>query len=238
MTILRTTLCSTTFVCLLTLSANASIIQVNTSSDSFELNSYAMNIMGATSPYLTTDDLALAHSIMDDWGIDTNGKITILPVNTNAGLSFLTLIDKEAGGGDTGSNATLGLTSTASSTLGMYINDATQDVWQLIQPPFGAQTLGATFTWGSGESGDGFAWADLSYGDFFSYSFNNLDGMENTFDEDAFQFVSWANDGWEVVSTNGFNIDGTSVFTGITIPGPPAAMLIAALALNRRRRRH
>jgi hypothetical protein len=233
-----TTLCSTMLACLVALPATAGIIEVNTSSGSFELHANSMNILGSTSPYLTSADLAVAHSILNDWGIDTNEKITILPVHTDVGLSFLTLIDEETGGGDTGSNATLGITSTASSSLEMYINDATQDAWQLIQPPFGSQTLGTTFAWGSEGSGDGFAWTDLAYYDSFSYSFNNLDGMDNAFDENAFQFVSWGDEGWEVVSTNGFNADGTHIFTGITIPGPPAALIIAALALNRRRRRH
>ena len=197
-----------------------------------------MGLFNASSPNFSTADVAQAHSILNNWGITTDGKITIFPVNTSQGLSFVTLVDEELGGGDTGTDASLGITSTASSALGMLINDAGQDTWQLIQPPFGSQTLGATFVWGSAGSGDGFAWTDLSLGDAVSYSFIDLDGDGGAIDAEAFQFVGWEDsDGWGIVSTNGFKVDGTSVFTGMVIPAPPATMVLAALVLCRPRRR-
>ena len=223
--------------CLVAVPANASIIQISHDSGTFELNANPMNILNSASPYFSSTDLATAHEILSNWGISTDGKITILPINTFAGLSFLTLIDKELGAGDTGSNASLGITSTASSSLGMYINDYSQDVWQLITPPFGSQTLGATFVWGSVGSGDGFAWTGLTLGDTFAYSFNDLDGEASTFDDEAFQFASWNDGGWEIVATSTFDANHAWEFTGMTIPGPPAALLIAAITLSCRRRR-
>ena len=218
--------------CLVAVPVNASIIQISHDSGTFELNANPMNILNSAAPYFSSTDLATAHEILSNWGISTDGKITILPINTSAGLSFLTL-----GDGDTGSNATLGVTSTASSTLGMYINDYSQDVWQLITPPFGSQTLGATFVWGSVGSGDGFAWTGLTLGDTFAYSFNDLDGVASTFDDEAFQFASWNDGGWEIVATSSFDSNRSWEFTGMTIPGPPAALLVAALTLSCRRRR-
>jgi len=155
--------------------AEAEIIQINNASGSVQLHSQSMELLSSTSPYLSTTDLSIAHSALSDWGISTDGKITILPVNTSQGLSLFTIIDDELGGGDTGSDASLGLITTASSTLGMFINDADQDSWELIGSPFGSQTLGATFSWDSSGSGDGFAWTDLTYGDAVSYSFTDLD---------------------------------------------------------------
>jgi hypothetical protein len=219
-------------------SAEAEIIQINTASDSVQLHSQSMELFSSTSPYLSTADLAFMRYALSDWGISTDGKITILPVNTSQGLSLFTIIDAELGGGDTDTNASLGLITTASSSLGMFINDADQDSWELIGSPFGSQTLGATFNWDSNGSGDGFAWTDLAYGDTVSYSFTDLDGDGGAIDAEAFQFLSWdAIEGWGIVSTNGFKVDGTSVFTGLVIPAPPAALMLTALVMGLRRRR-
>ncbi len=203
---------------------------------SFELYSNSMNdLFSSGSPYFTTNDMALVHANLNNWGIDTDGKVTILPVNTEVGLSILTLVDLELGGGDVAFDSSIGVTSTGSNNLAMFINDADQDNWTLIQPPFGSQTLGATFIWDSFGSGDGFAWAGFMLGDTVSYTFNDLGA--SSLDSDAFQFVGWNNGGWEVVASQGFDIDGTSVFTGLIIPAPPVAVLFAGIGLSYRRRR-
>ena len=218
--------------------AGADIIQISNANDSFLLYSHAIGgLFNSGTPYFTTSDLASVHATLNNWGIDTDGKITILPVNTIAGLSFLTLIDKELGFGDNGTDGILGLTSTGPASLSMFINDSEQDTWTLIQPPFGSQTMGATFVWGSVGSGDGFAWAGLTLGDAISYNFNDLDGDGGAIGAEAFQFVGWDVDGWSVISTNGFKTDGTSVFTGMVVPAPPAALLLSVLTLSYRRRR-
>jgi len=223
---------------LLALPAEAGVIQISNATGSFTLNSQPLgNIFSTPLPYLSTSDLASAHTLLNAWGITTDGHITILPIDSASGLSFLTLIDQELGAGDIGIDASLGLTSTAPSTLGMYINDYTHDTWSLIQPPFGSQTMGATFTWSGMTSGDGFAWTGLSVGDAVSYSFVDLDGGGGAIAPEAFQFVGWNNNGWEVLSTNGFKVDGSSVFTGSVIPAPPAALLITTCMLGLRRRR-
>jgi len=225
------------FSIIVAIPARANIIQLSNASGSFELHSNEMGVFGTSTPNFSTSDLTSIHATLSDWGVTTDGKITLIPVNTSHGLSFLTLIDREFGGGDTIANATLGVTSTASSSLGMYINDSLQDSWQLINPPFGSQTLGATFVWDGASSGDGFAWTNLVLGDSFSYSFVDL-GSSGTIDAEAFQFVGWSNTGWSVVSTNGFKVDGSSVFSGMVIPAPPVALLLSGFALSHRRRRH
>jgi hypothetical protein len=218
--------------------ASSDVIQVSNSNDSFLLYSHSIDgIFDTVSPSFSTSDLASLQSTLNNWGIDTDGKITILPVDTSAGLSFITLIDAESGFGDTGFDGMLGLTSTAPNTASMFMNDSEQDTWTLIQPPFGSQTLGAIFVWGSLESGDGFAWAGLALGDALSFNFNDLDGDGGAIEAEAFQFVGWNNGEWDVIASNGFKTDGTSVFTGMVVPAPPAALLLAALSLNCRRRR-
>ena len=45
-------------------------------------------------------------------------------------------------------------------------------------------------------------------------------------------------DDWEVILTNGFKNDGTSVFTGMVIPAPPVAIALFTIAFGYTRRRH
>jgi len=218
--------------------AKGEIIQINNDSGSFELNSYAMNdLFTSTSPFLSSSDLSSVHSMLLNWGIDTDGKITILPLQTSAGLSLLTLVDEELGMGDTGADSSVGITSTGASSLKMFINDSEQDDWTLIESPFfSSQTLGATFIWGSIGSGDGFAWAGLEMGDAVSYTINDLGA--NALDEQAFQFISWdGTNGWNVIAESTFSASNSNVFTGTVIPAPPVALLLVTGTIGFRRRR-
>ena len=217
--------------------AAAGIVQID-DAGSFLLSSSSMpGLFDGDSMSFPDSSLAAVHDELWDWGIDTDGHITILPVDTNTGLSILVLIDRELGGGDTGMSGALGAASTAPGGRSLFINDSDQDSWTLIEPPFGSQTLGATFLWGSAGSGDGFAWSGLITGDTFSFTFNDLTGDGDALDDVAFQFVGWdMDDGWGVMSTAAFKSSGDYVFSGQIIPAPPAALLLAGLALTRRRR--
>lgn len=224
---------------LLTLHAEADVIQISNTNGSFMLRSHDIaGLFNNASSHFTTSELSTVHSTLQNWGIDTDGKITIIPVNTNSGFSLITLVDEELGFGDTGGDGMLGLTSTAPNSLSMFINDSTQDTWSLIQPPFGSQTMGSTFVWGSIGSGDGFAWSNLAIGDALSYNFVDLDGDGGAINAEAFQFIGWKDGGWDIISSNGFKSDGSSVFTGTVVPAPPAALLLTVISLGYRRRRH
>ncbi len=233
-----------TTLSILVLSAIASgvhgdVINITTGTDSFDLysNVYDSLFDDASGDFSSTD-LAAVHATLNSWGIETDGMITVLPVTTSAGFALLTLIDQELGFGDTGVDASISLSSTSPSTLGMYINDYDQEVWTLIDPPFGSQTLGALFVWGGDGSGDAFAWTGLAAGDALSYSFVDNGAVGTALNAETFQYVSWADDGWEFISSNGFKNDGTSVFTGMVIPGPPVAIALLSVAIGYTRRRH
>ena len=218
--------------------ASADVINITTGTDTFDLYSNSNNALfdDASGNFLSTD-LAAIHGTLNSWGIETDGMITVLPMTTSAGFSLLTLVDQELGFGDTGIDASVSLSSTSPSSLGMYINDYDQEVWTLIDPPFGSQTLGALFVWGGDGSGDAFAWTGLSIGDALSYSFIDNGAVGTALNAETFQYVSWVEDGWEVISTNGFKNDGTSVFTGMVIPAPPVALALCTFAFGYSRRR-
>ena len=219
--------------------ASADVINITTGTDTFDLYSNSNNaLFDDASGDFSSTDLAAIHTTLNLWGIETDGMITLLPMTTSAGFSLLTLLDQELGSGDTGIDASVSLSSTSPSSLGMFINDYDQEVWTLIDPPFGSQTMGALFVWGGNGSGDAFAWTGLSIGDALSYSFIDNGAVGTALNAETFQFVSWVEDGWEVISTNGFKTDGTSVFTGMVIPAPPIAIALVTFAFGYTRRRH
>ena len=218
---------------------SADVINITTGTDSFDLYSNSNNaLFDDASGDFSSTDLAEIHTTLNSWGIETDGMITILPMTTSAGFSLLTLVDQELGFGDTGIDASVSLSSTSPSSLGMYINDYDQEVWTLIDPPFGSQTLGALFVWGGDGSGDAFAWTGLAVGDALSYSFVDNGAVGTALNAETFQFVSWVDDDWEVILTNGFKNDGTSVFTGMVIPAPPVAIALFTIGFGYTRRRH
>jgi hypothetical protein len=218
---------------------SADVINITTSTDSFDLYSNSNNaLFDDSSGNFSSTDLAAVHATLNAWGVETDGVITILPITTSAGFSLLTLVDQELGFGDTGIDASVSLSSTGPSSLGMYINDYDQEVWTLIEPPFGSQTIGALFVWGGDGSGDAFAWTGLSAGDALSYTFVDNGALGTALSAETFQFVSWGDNGWDVVSTNAFKNDGTSVFTGMVIPAPPVAIALFTFAFGYTRRRH
>lgn len=213
------------------------VIQISNSSGNFFMNSQTVGLFSSTSPVLTSLDMATIHNSLNSNGVVTDEKITFMLVNTSEGIAFLTLIDQELGAGDTGSDGALGVASTGSSSLGMFINDHDQDSWFLTPPIFVSQTLSATFSWSSVGSGDGFAWTGLVNGHTLAFSFADLQGAG--LDSEAFQFVSFDDqDGWNVVSSNGFKLDGTSVFTGLIVPAPSVCLLFVFCVVGRTRRRH
>ena len=219
--------------------ASADVINITTGTDTFDLYSNSNNaLFDDASGDFSSTDLAAIHTTLNLWGIETDGMITLLPMTTSAGFSLLTLVDQELGFGDTGIDASVSLSSTSPSSLGMFINDYDQEVWTLIDPPFGSQTMGALFVWGGDGSGDAFAWTGLSIGDALSYSFIDNGAVGTALNAETFQFVSWVEDGWEVISTNSFKTDGTSVFTGMVIPAPPIAIALVTFAFGYTRRRH
>lgn len=219
--------------------ASADVINITTGTDTFDLYSNSNNaLFDDASGDFSSTDLAAIHTTLNLWGIETDGMITLLPMTTSAGFSLLTLVDQELGFGDTGIDASVSLSSTSPSSLGMFINDYDQEVWTLIDPPFGSQTMGALFVWGGDGSGDAFAWTGLSIGDALSYSFIDNGAVGTALNAETFQYVSWVEDGWEVISTNGFKTDGTSVFTGMVIPAPPIAIALVTFAFGYTRRRH
>ena len=195
---------------------------------------------GATPPNFTTSSLASMHTLISD-DVETDNKVTFVLGLVNAdgdgsndpdSLGFFALVDKEFGSFSAVNNS-IEMFSTASASNVQWINDA-GDGLTTTSGQSGATSSG-TFGWDDDGKGDGFAWTNLSGGDFMSFNWfeTQFDGS-GLFDTniDGFQFVSWTGSEFEVVATGDFSSAGQFAFSVTVIPLPPAAFAgLAGLGL-------
>ena len=217
-------------------SATGSLILIG---DDLVLESHSINGSFGSGPSNFTDSsLSLVHASLAASGIETNSLITVVPVDTDHGLSLMFLVDSPGGAG-TG-NASLGFVSTAPDSISMYVNDNASDITGHIMGNSGIQTAFGSFNWNSSGGADGFAWANLEPGHEMAVLFTVIEGSNPTFPglstNNTFQFVTWGNGDWVVAEEVNFNPGGVYAFTGMVLPAPGALARLSLAMLSGRRR--
>jgi hypothetical protein len=188
------------------------------------------------SPTMTDGDLTTIGSDLVASGITLDDQVTFLLANTDAGITFITLIDElPAVGGGGGSLNTLGFASTVDEDNLPFINDNGFDNIQVINLLNGTQLATGAFQWDSVADADGHAWGNLKDGDFLSYNFFDVDtpGLGGN----PFQFLSFNGDTWDVVANGSFSANNQFVFTAQIVPAPGAIALLGVAGLLSRRGR-
>ena len=196
---------------------------------------------------LSESSLANIHSSLGLAGIETDGYVTFLLAETNAGLSFITLVDEtllaqpEGGGDPAPDDNTLVMSSTGPNDLDYFVNAEGDDQTSWLDPLNGQQVFDVMWGWNGATEGDGFMWGGLDEGDAVSFHFTDLGTPALGAWE--FQFVSFGDNGWEVVAMDDFSSNNQFVFSFTTVedvipaPGALAVLGAAGLAARRRRRR-
>ena len=207
---------------------HAGTVTVDALGGPVQMNSTSISgVFGNASPVLTNSALSAIHGSLNSDGVSTASKVTFVLLDTDAGLSFVTLVDNNpnsegAGAGD----SSMGMSSTASSLNQEFINDQGSDITTLIDPGFGLQTAAGDFNWDSDNEGDGFAWANLAIGDSATFNFAKYLGDSPTSpglsDVDTFQFVSFSGESWEVVSVGSWTENSQFAFSYTVVPLPAA----------------
>ena len=186
----------------------------------------------------SNEALTIIHDSLADSGISTDGSITILGLDTDAGITLAFLID--AGGDDDGSfDSTLSFQSTAPIGRTAWINDQPGDVSGNFEGTSANQISYGLFSWNSNFEGDAFAWSGLQQGDEINALFGVVSGstFPGLLASDTFQFVSADEDGWSVVFTDSFTSNGLFGFSAGVVPTPGTLAVLGMLAAVRRRRR-
>jgi len=188
---------------------------------------------------LTEGAMSSAHTTLNDAGIGTDGHVTFLLANTDAGLTFTALIDSNADLGLAGmAESALALSSTAPISLDWYVNAEAGDQTYWSDLGNGFQMYEALFSWDGASEGDGLAWGSLAPGDFVSFHFTDVNAQALHPDV-PFRFLSYSANDWHVVATGDFTAGDQFVFSFQVVPAPGALCLLtlAGLGAAPRRRR-
>src|SRR5262245_36562563 len=226
--------------------ASAGTITISPVGGGISLNSgdLTSTVFGSSKPAWGPGSLAGVHSALNAAGIDTEGKVTFVPADTDHGLSLMVLIDREVAPPPPASTGRLQMASSGSAGL-TYINNIAETV-AMSGGPNGSRVASANFVWNASGGGDAFAWANLHEGDTMSFRFLRPSGGTGLLDSSTFQFITWGAGGWEVIQLSNpdtlFDASGSYGFGGRVVPLPSAfAMgalpLMAAAAIRRRRSR-
>ena len=227
----------------LTAGASAAFVVVDDLGGPVKMNAVDLpDILDGQAPDFSDNELSGVHTVLNANGIATDGYVTFLLANTDAGLSFLSLVDNPdpIGAGNGGLTSEMLISTTGPDTLSAWFNadgdDQTSDIG------FGdSRTAQAIWTWDGDDEGRGFAWSNLQNGDTVSMFFRDrgtpaLGGDQHP----VFQFISYEDGEFQQVATAEFTIADQYVFSFFTIPGPGAVALLcgaAGLAGTSRRRR-
>jgi len=199
------------------------------------LNAGSMTGLTAGSGAMDEAAMALLHADLHADGIGTDNMITFLLANSEAGLTFVALVDDNTVGQGFGSPSQLVLTTTAPDDVSAHVNAEGGDLTAFSHnAPH--RTFSAMWGWNGAFEGDGYAWGNLGNGDFLSY---NLQNLGSSLDGGTpMQFVSFDDGVWSVAATADFFSTGQFVFTGQVVPGPGvlAMIALAGMASGRRSR--
>jgi len=188
----------------------------------------------------TNGDLDWVHLALNGSGVQTDGFVTFMLANTDAGLTFITLVDEPGAGGPDPLDSQLLMSTTAPDTLTRFVNaDANDDVaWFAFD---GIQTQQALWQWDGADEGQGFAWGNLHNGDFVSMFFTDQGTPALTGNAASqgrpFQFLSFNGEDWEQVAVRDFTAADQFAFTFTAVPAPGAIALFGMTLVSPRRRR-
>tara|TARA_Y100000589_G_scaffold287699_1_gene288653 strand:+ start:17687 stop:18400 length:714 start_codon:yes stop_codon:yes gene_type:complete len=195
-------------------------------------------IFDGDSGVFSDQDLLDIHTALWDDGIETDGRVTMLGLETDDGISLVFLIDGAGIGGDD-DTASISFQTTAPIGRTSWINDQPDDISDSYNGLSGKQSAWGLFTWNPLLEGDAFAWSDLQPGDGLSAMFAAIE--ESTFtglsSDGTFQFLTAGAGGWSVIQTASFSSANYYAFTAQVTPTPGAIALLGIAACRRRRRR-
>ncbi len=217
--------------------ATADYIEVSGSGESIVMEAGQLNILDGNDHQFSMSELDILAATLQNDGIDTAGRVSFMLTETNAGLSFIGLFDGVPMNDPSGSFSDhfLGFSSTTSTGSDWYAtgDSGTQTDWYDLGNE--TQLINSLFAWDHGQTSAAFAWANVEESQ--SATVNLYDVDLTAFGEEPIQFVTYADEGWEVVGTGAFSVMGQYAFSYQFVPAPGAIALLALAGITTRKRR-
>lgn len=228
-------------VAALTAGASAAFVIVDDLGGPVQMNAIDLpGALGGEPGDFTDGDLNAVHVALNNGGISTDGYVTFVLAETDAGLTFFTLVDQPTTPLAGTLDSEILMSTTGPDTLSAWFNADGDDQTNLVGFD-GSQTAQAVWTWDGADEGRGFAWGGLVNGDSVSMFFRDRGAPAlGPGEQPAFQFVSMVDGELEQVATADFTINSQYSFSFFTIPGPGAMALLGLAGFvggPRRRRR-
>ena len=236
-----------------TSSAFAGRAHITGSGLDFYIQSAAMpGYAGDPNHWLSGPELRDLHTQLNAGGIVTDGVVTILLADTDAGLTLFALVDSNVNNGDGALDAILGMSSTTVATAGYVMNDLGVDLANYSNDG-STQSLWGDYFWHPDGGADGMGWTGLVHGDTGTFDFSAYLSQpgeggqsigESTFaglaSNETFQFINWNGSAWETIMSSSFDEGGSFSFAFAIVPAPPAIALglagLGIISMSRKRR--
>lgn len=220
----------------LMLSALAAQVQVHAPEASVLLGAVDMPTLLADGAF-SASDLSDTQTLLQAAGIDAPGHFSLFAAETAQGLAVILLLDA-VGDGAPGPSAevALGVETLLAGGGDMLVNHDAGGWWYQYDLPAGLFGTG-TLQWIHGTSCAALAWTGLEIGSTIDLSLFDVGGVQDHLDTPVLQILD-ATGNWSVLETVAFDQDDRIDITMEVLAIPaPATLLLAAVALGRRRRR-
>ena len=214
-------------------------VSIDTVDGSFSLEAGQIgDILGGSDNSFTMSDLDILAQVLQNDGVDTEGRLSFLLASTDSGLSFIGLFGGVSINNPSGSSPDqfIGISATTGSDTDWFASgDAGSDVdWYDMGN--NTQLVTALLAWDEGQTSAGFAWGDVTSAQNGTTNLYDVDFTE--YAPDPIQFITYTEDGWSVAEQTAFSVLGQYAFSHQFVPAPGALALlvIAGFSANRRRR--
>ncbi len=230
-TIITTALC-------LSQAAFGDYVSIDTVNGSFNLEAGQISgILDGDDNSFSMNDLDILAQVLQNDGIETEGRLSFLLASTDSGMSFIGLFGGVPMNTPSGSlpDQFIGISATTGSDTDWFASgDSGSDVdWYDMGN--NTQLVTALLAWDEGQTSAGFAWGDVTSAQNGTTNLYDVDFTE--YAPDPIQFISYGDDGWSVAEQAAFSVLGQYAFSHQFVPAPGAIALLALAGLGACRKR-
>ncbi|MBC8202585.1 MAG: hypothetical protein H8E91_02035 [Planctomycetes bacterium] len=213
-------------------------VSIDTVDGSFNLEAGQIGgILGGSDTSFTMSELDILAQVLQNDGIETEGRLSFLLASTDSGMSFIGLFGGVPINTPSGSvpDQFIGISATTGSDTNWFASGDTGSDVDWYDMGNNTQLVTALLAWDDDQTSAGFAWGDVTAAQNGTTNLYDVDFTE--YAPDPIQFITYGDDGWSVAEQAAFSVLGQYAFSHQFVPAPGAIALLALAGLSAGRRR-